>query len=55
MSTHNRVAVIVDLARQLKVHTTQNRSLLAMNLERAGDLLDDVGKVTGLERWVCLG
>lgn len=53
--THHRVAVLVDFACQLEVYSTQDRLLLAVDLERAGDLLDDVGKVTGLERWVCLG
>jgi hypothetical protein len=47
--THDREALVVDLAGELEVDAAENCALLAVDLERARDLLDDVREVARLE------
>jgi hypothetical protein len=52
--TYHRVSLIIDLARQFQVDTTKDRPLLPVNVHGTCDLMDDIGKVSSLERGVCL-
>lgn len=47
--TYDRESLVVDLASELEVDAAKNCALLAVDLKRAGDLVDNVGEVTGLE------
>jgi hypothetical protein len=54
-NTHNGLTILVDFTGELEVHTAEDRALLAVDLHRAGNLVDDIDKMAGLKRWVGLG
>lgn len=53
--TYHRETLLVYLARELEVYTSEDGAHLSVNLHRAGDFGDDIDEMAGLECGVGLG